>query len=491
MRAPRSAQGRRRRRHPSPTAAASTAPPPTPCTPRPPAARSPTPASTARVVDGFASAGLGTLAPVEVAEYLGLRPTLGGLDLRRRRHLGGHGGPRGGRDRRRARQRRTARLRLDRPRRHQGGPPHREPLLRRARPAPVRGPVRPHPDRQVRDGRPPPHARVRHDAGAARRGGRPGAGERRRQPGGDVPRPDHRRRRTGRPDDRRPVHQAALLHPLATAAARCCWRPRSTCRTLPRTPVWVLGTGEHVSHTTMSEWDDFTVSPAAVSGRLAFERAGVRPAEIDIAEIYDAFTYMTLVTLEDLGFCAKGEGGAFVEKGRLTRGRRAAGEHRRRRPVGLPPGDARAVPAGRGGTAAARRGGRPPGPQGRAGGCRSWPWRRGRAAGSAPRGRSCWAGARARSSGRASPALSGGPHRSAAARTSSAARSPERTAPSISPCISVADSVLGPVDPAHGLPQCAAVIRQRAGREMGDHPAQRPRLGGPVGLQIRGGAARR
>ncbi|MFE1879721.1 thiolase C-terminal domain-containing protein [Streptomyces diastatochromogenes] len=83
------------------------------------------------------------------------------------------------------------------------------------------------------------------------------------------------------------------------------------------TPVWILGTGEHVSHATMSEWPDFTVSPAAVSGRLAFERAGVRPSEIDFAEIYDAFTYMTLVTLEDLGFCAKGEGGAFVEKGRL------------------------------------------------------------------------------------------------------------------------------------------------------------------------------
>lgn len=86
------------------------------------------------------------------------------------------------------------------------------------------------------------------------------------------------------------------------------------CRT---TPVWVLGTGEHLSHATMSEWPDFTVSPAAVSGRLAFERAGVTPAEMDFAEIYDAFTYMTLVTLEDLGFCAKGEGGAFVEKGRL------------------------------------------------------------------------------------------------------------------------------------------------------------------------------
>ncbi|WP_430382722.1 thiolase C-terminal domain-containing protein [Streptomyces sp. P10-4] len=86
------------------------------------------------------------------------------------------------------------------------------------------------------------------------------------------------------------------------------------CRTAP---VWILGTGEHVSHAAMSEWPDFTVTPAAVSGRLAFERAGVTPADIDFAEIYDAFTYMTLVTLEDLGFCAKGEGGAFVEGGRL------------------------------------------------------------------------------------------------------------------------------------------------------------------------------
>ncbi|MFF8906582.1 thiolase C-terminal domain-containing protein [Streptomyces olivaceoviridis] len=86
------------------------------------------------------------------------------------------------------------------------------------------------------------------------------------------------------------------------------------CRTAP---VWVLGTGEHVSHATLSGWPDFTVSPAAVSGRLAFGRAGVRPADIDFAEIYDAFTYMTLVTLEDLGFCAKGEGGAFVGEDRL------------------------------------------------------------------------------------------------------------------------------------------------------------------------------
>ncbi|NML54895.1 acetyl-CoA acetyltransferase [Streptomyces sp. R302] len=102
----------------------------------------------------------------------------------------------------------------------------------------------------------------------------------------------------------------------------CCIRSDGGCavllvaeeyaKDLAKPPVWILGTGEHVSHTTMSAWQDFTVSPAAVSGRLAFERAGVTPADIDVAEIYDAFTYMTLVTLEDLGFCAKGEGGAYV-----------------------------------------------------------------------------------------------------------------------------------------------------------------------------------
>ncbi|QIK08194.1 acetyl-CoA acetyltransferase [Streptomyces sp. ID38640] len=109
----------------------------------------------------------------------------------------------------------------------------------------------------------------------------------------------------------------------------CCIRSDGGCAVLlvaedyvpdlAKPPIWVLGSGTAVSHTTMSEWDDFTVSPAAVSGQLAFARAGVRPAEIDLAELYDAFTYMTLVTLEDLGFCAKGEGGAFVGEGRLLR----------------------------------------------------------------------------------------------------------------------------------------------------------------------------
>jgi acetyl-CoA acetyltransferase len=91
-------------------------------------------------------------------------------------------------------------------------------------------------------------------------------------------------------------------------------------RDLPKAPIWILGTGETTDHTTMSEWEDFTVSPALRSGQLAFERAGVNPSEIDLCQIYDAFTPMVLLTFEALGFCGKGEGGPFVEDGKMRVG---------------------------------------------------------------------------------------------------------------------------------------------------------------------------
>ena len=88
----------------------------------------------------------------------------------------------------------------------------------------------------------------------------------------------------------------------------------------PKAPVWVLGTGEAISHTTMSEWDDFTESPCVRSGADAFRRAGIGPEDVDVCQLYDAFTYMVVATLEGLGFCPKGEGGPFVADGRLRVG---------------------------------------------------------------------------------------------------------------------------------------------------------------------------
>ena len=89
---------------------------------------------------------------------------------------------------------------------------------------------------------------------------------------------------------------------------------------LAKAPVYVLGSGETSSHTTMSEWEDFTVSPAVRSGKLAFSRAGLTPADVDVCQIYDAFTPMVLLSLEALGFCDPGEGGPFVEDGKLRVG---------------------------------------------------------------------------------------------------------------------------------------------------------------------------
>ncbi len=56
------------------------------------------------------------------------------------------------------------------------------------------------------------------------------------------------------------------------------------------------------------------------SGSLVFERAGLTPADVDVCQIYDAFTSMVLLSLEALGFCGKGEGGPFVEDGKLRVG---------------------------------------------------------------------------------------------------------------------------------------------------------------------------
>jgi acetyl-CoA acetyltransferase len=83
----------------------------------------------------------------------------------------------------------------------------------------------------------------------------------------------------------------------------------------PHQPVYVLGVGEGHGHEHISQARSLTTSAAVESGRRAFKMAGLAPADIDVAEIYDCFTPVVLIELEDLGFCKKGEAGAFVEAG--------------------------------------------------------------------------------------------------------------------------------------------------------------------------------
>ena len=91
-------------------------------------------------------------------------------------------------------------------------------------------------------------------------------------------------------------------------------------RDLMRRPVLIKGFGTH-NH--LRGWfadENMTQTSALESGADAFAMAGLGPRDIDVAQIYDCFTYMVLVQLEDLGFCNKGEGGAFVQSGALRMG---------------------------------------------------------------------------------------------------------------------------------------------------------------------------
>jgi len=91
-------------------------------------------------------------------------------------------------------------------------------------------------------------------------------------------------------------------------------------RTLKKPPVYVLGASTCHDHMMISQMPDLTTTPGAVSGHRAMGMAGVKPSDVDVLMGYDSFTITALLHLEDLGFCAKGEGGPFAEDGKLGPG---------------------------------------------------------------------------------------------------------------------------------------------------------------------------
>lgn len=91
-------------------------------------------------------------------------------------------------------------------------------------------------------------------------------------------------------------------------------------RALRRPPVFLLGAAEAMTHRHVSAMPDLARTAAVESGARCFAEAGLRPADVESAQIYDAFTITPILFLEDLGFCGKGEGGAFVEGGRVAPG---------------------------------------------------------------------------------------------------------------------------------------------------------------------------
>ena len=89
---------------------------------------------------------------------------------------------------------------------------------------------------------------------------------------------------------------------------------------LRREPVYLLGVGEAATHRSIAQMPDLVRTAAATSSATAYAQAGFGPKDIDVVQFYDAFTIMPIVFAEDTGFCAKGEGGAFLDRGRTSPG---------------------------------------------------------------------------------------------------------------------------------------------------------------------------
>ncbi len=91
-------------------------------------------------------------------------------------------------------------------------------------------------------------------------------------------------------------------------------------RDVPKPPVYLLGAGSALSHWQISAMENLTITSARDSGSRAYAMAGMSPTDVDLVELYDAFTINTILFLEDLGFCPKGEGGRFVADGAIAPG---------------------------------------------------------------------------------------------------------------------------------------------------------------------------
>ena len=91
-------------------------------------------------------------------------------------------------------------------------------------------------------------------------------------------------------------------------------------KTLKKAPAYVLGCGHGVTHMNISSMPDLTVTGAREAGQAAYKMAKLSAKDVDVVELYDAFTINTILFLEDLGFCKKGEGGAFVSNGNIAPG---------------------------------------------------------------------------------------------------------------------------------------------------------------------------
>lgn len=91
-------------------------------------------------------------------------------------------------------------------------------------------------------------------------------------------------------------------------------------RDLCAKPVYLLGAAHEITHREIAGMPSLTTSGAKLAAERAFAHARLTPADVDVVELYDAFSINTILFLEDMGFCPKGEGGRFVAGGRIAPG---------------------------------------------------------------------------------------------------------------------------------------------------------------------------
>jgi len=108
-----------------------------------------------------------------------------------------------------------------------------------------------------------------------------------------------------------------MCSPITDGAAAVIVASEERARDLTDKPVWIQGTGQALDGFTLSSLhEDYSHWPALKrAGEAAYKMAGIGPADVDVAEVHDCFAIAEIIAYEELGFCDKGEGGRFVEKG--------------------------------------------------------------------------------------------------------------------------------------------------------------------------------
>jgi acetyl-CoA acetyltransferase len=109
-----------------------------------------------------------------------------------------------------------------------------------------------------------------------------------------------------------PLHLLEIVRPVSGGAAIVVTSAERAVHG-PNRPAWLLGAGEMVTHLSIAAAPSLTHTPVADVSRAAYAMAGVTPADIGLASLYDCYTIAVMLTLEDAGFCGKGEGGAFID----------------------------------------------------------------------------------------------------------------------------------------------------------------------------------